>query len=35
MLNHTFRETMTSTYQGQKESVEECISQIDDELKNK
>jgi hypothetical protein len=26
---------MTSTYQGQKESVEECISQIDDELKNK
>jgi hypothetical protein len=35
MLNHTFRATMTSTYQGQKESVEECISQIDDELKNK
>jgi hypothetical protein len=35
MLNHTFRETMTSTYQSQKESVEECISQIDDELKNK
>jgi len=34
-LNHTFRELMTLTYQNLKNSVEDCITQIDNELKSK
>ncbi|WP_242082867.1 DUF6090 family protein [Aestuariivivens sediminis] len=34
-LNHTLRELMTLIYQNLKVSVEDCINQIDHELKNK